>query len=251
MKPASVDFRIISIGTLAAHPLWGERVPVRTGHATITLIRSGKSIILVDPGLPDQAVVARLGERSNLRASDITHVFLTSFKPDTSRGLGAFEHAKWWVSGPERERVGIRLISMLKKASADGEEKLRQMLERDISHLQRCEEAPDALAAGVDLFPLPGVTPGLAGLLIEHAQATTIVCGDAVATVEHLAEGKVLTVCDDMEAARSSFAEAVETADWLIPGRDNLVPSPGRVVQAATGEEDEDDDIDGDDDDEL
>ena len=30
--------RIISIGTLAAHPLWEERNDVRTGHATTTLI---------------------------------------------------------------------------------------------------------------------------------------------------------------------------------------------------------------------
>ena len=34
------EYRIISIGTLAANPLWDEKVPVRTGHATTTLIAS-------------------------------------------------------------------------------------------------------------------------------------------------------------------------------------------------------------------
>jgi hypothetical protein len=44
-----MDFRIISIGTLAQHPLWGERTPVRTGHATTTLVRSGDRFILSIP----------------------------------------------------------------------------------------------------------------------------------------------------------------------------------------------------------
>ena len=64
--PSALDFRIISIGTLGAHPLWDERQPVRTGHATTTLIRSGDMTVIVDPGLPAPALKARLHERSGL-----------------------------------------------------------------------------------------------------------------------------------------------------------------------------------------
>jgi hypothetical protein len=31
-----MDYRVISIGTLAANELWNETGPVRTGHATST-----------------------------------------------------------------------------------------------------------------------------------------------------------------------------------------------------------------------
>ena len=81
------DYRIISIGTLAAHPLWDERVEVRTGHATTTLITTPEHRILVDPGLPGAMVEAHLSERSPVRADDITQVFLTSFRADHTRGL--------------------------------------------------------------------------------------------------------------------------------------------------------------------
>src|SRR5438477_12226439 len=98
-----IDLRIISLGTLAAHPLWGQKAAVRTGHATTTLIRAGKRVILVDPGLPEPAVAAHLRERAGLAPGAVTHVFLTSFQPDTCRGIGGFDRAVWWVSAAERE----------------------------------------------------------------------------------------------------------------------------------------------------
>ncbi len=59
-----MDLRIISLGTLAANPLWDEPAPVRTGHATTTLISVGDRKILVDPGLPEVAHAAKLYERA-------------------------------------------------------------------------------------------------------------------------------------------------------------------------------------------
>lgn len=221
-----MDFRIISIGSLSANPLWNEKQPLRTGHATTTLIRSGKRAILVDPGLPPAVLVHRLSERSGLKPSDITHVFLTSFKPDTTRGLIAFDHAPWLVSHDERECVGVPLVGSLQKAEAEDDLELRQALAQDIALLKRCEPAPDRLADGVDLFPLPGVTPGCAGLLITTARSTTLVCGDAIPTIEHLERGQVLQSAADVLRARESFGEAVEIADFLVLGRDNFVANP-------------------------
>ena len=59
----TVDYRVISIGAMSAHPLWGEKLDVRPGHATTTLVTSGDAKILVDPSLPAQALEARLSER--------------------------------------------------------------------------------------------------------------------------------------------------------------------------------------------
>ncbi len=59
-----IEYRIISIGTLAAHPLWNEKGQARTGHATTTLIRTGDAIILVDPSLPTPAIRDEMPQRT-------------------------------------------------------------------------------------------------------------------------------------------------------------------------------------------
>lgn len=231
-----MEITVVSIGALAANPLWGERDPVRTGHATTVLVRTeadgaGPPInLLVDPGLPAEALLARLRERAGLGPEDITHVFLTSFQPDARRALPAFERAAWFLSGDEREAVGVPLAEGLKRLMTnfeDRDEQTEQILRTDIALLQRCRPAPDRLADGVDLFPLPGITPGCCGLLL-NARETILVCGDAVPTARHLAEGKLLPGAHDIDRARESFAEAVEIADLLIPGRDNLTINPLR-----------------------
>ncbi|MCC6323143.1 MAG: MBL fold metallo-hydrolase [Phycisphaerales bacterium] len=223
-----MDFRIISIGTLAAHPLWEEKGSVRTGHATTTLIRAGKKTIIVDPGLPAQIIAARLRERAGIGPEAVTHVFLTGFRPETTRGVLAFEKATWWISQHEREAIGVPLVGELQAAAAAGDEELKSALELDVAVLRKCEPAPDRIADGVDLFPLHGVTPGLTGLLLPGRSSTTLVCGDAVPTVEHLERGMVLASAADVVRARESLAEAVEIADYLVLGRDNCVPNPVR-----------------------
>ena len=223
-----VECRVISIGTLAENPLWGEQQPVRTGHATTTLVRTGKRLIVVDPGLPDQIIGARFGERTGLKASMVTDVFLTRFHPDCRRGITAFSSAEWWISEVEREAVGVPLARQLAAIAAEDEvdAELQASFEREIALLQRCKPAPDQFADHVSLFPLPGVTPGLTGLLLEQPRFTTLICGDAVATAEHLERGQVLQGALDVERARESFSEAVEIADMLVLGRDNLTSNP-------------------------
>ncbi|MGH7242238.1 MAG: MBL fold metallo-hydrolase [Phycisphaerales bacterium] len=223
-----MEWRVISIGTLPAHPLWGEKGQVRTGHATTTLVLAGKKRILIDPGLPDQILVARLAERANLAASQITDVFLTSFKSDCRRGIGAFANAEWWISEAEREGVGVPIAQRLKELNPDDEEDqiLKDVLSRDVAVLQRCRAAPDQLAERVALFPLPGVTPGLCGVLLEDPRFTVLVTGDAIPTVEHLERGQVLAGAVDGAKAQESFTEAIEVADMFILGRDNLVINP-------------------------
>lgn len=239
-----MDIRIISIGAMARHPLWKERDELRTGHATTTLIRTAGAVILVDPGLPEPALAARLGERAGIRPTDVTHVFLTSFQPEVFRGITLFDSAKWLISGDEREIVGVALAEQLRRIAEDdpitgmdeGEEEhsreLMRAMERDVAILRRCEPAPDTLAGSgserVDLFPLPGVTPGTCGLLIPSSRGTVLVCGDAVATVEHIEQGKLLPRVVDVDRARESFTEALEIADVLIPGRDNIMLNPAK-----------------------
>ncbi len=55
-----------------------------------------------------------------------------------------------------------------------------------------------------------------------------LICGDAIATSEHLEKGKVLPNCHNVEHAQSSFTEAIEIADVFILGRDNIIVNPLR-----------------------
>jgi len=214
-----MDYRVISIGALSRHELWGESAPNRTAHATTTLVRSGDRVILVDPGLPRQIIVARLRERAGIEPTDVTDVFLTSFRPAHRMGLAAFANARWLVSEAERETTGRGLIECFGR---EQDPKARQVVEQDIALLKRCQPAADRIAEHVDLFPSPGFTPGTCGLLLSEAGATVLIAGDAVATAEHMEQGRVLRACFDAEQARQSFLEAVQIADVLIPGHDNL-----------------------------
>lgn len=216
--------RVLSIGTLTQNTLWNEPRDTRTGHATTTLVEGDGVKIIVDPGLPPQVIAAKMSERSPVTPGDVTHVFLTSFQDDTIRGLGAFPRAQWWAFENEIEAATISLQENLHIASAHPEDGGVEPLETRLQLLERMQPAPDQLATGIDLFPLAGVTPGTCGLLLAQPRKTVLLTGDAVATREHLAEAQVLPTCWNRELAQEAFAEAIQIADVLIPGRDNLLP---------------------------
>ncbi len=224
----SVNYRVISIGTLASHPLWEEPLEARTGHATTTLIQTDDANILVDPSLPPQALLARLDERSNIKAQQITHVFLTAADVLHRRALAAFSNATWLIHEPELDAINAALTTQLEEAQRRDEHEIAAAIEQEQEILRNCQPADDSIVPGVDLFPLPGITQGSCGLLLPLPRATVLICGDAVATFEHLEQGKVLPACYDIEQAQESFTDAVEIADLLILGRDNLTLNPLR-----------------------
>ncbi len=218
-----MDYRIISIGALSVHELWDKQAEARTPHATTTLVRSEDRVILVDPGLPGQVIAARLAERCGLGVEDVTDVFLTCFRPSHRWGITAFPKSRWLIAEAERESVGVALIE---KLNQEEDEELQTLIEQEVALLKNCEAAPDKLAEHVDLFPLPGYTPGCAGLLLSHPNSTTLIAGDTVATAEHLEQGRVLRGAYDVNQAQESFMEAVEIADVIVPGHDNLLLNP-------------------------
>src|ERR1700733_7911986 len=122
-----MELIIVSIGALSKNALWNERTPVRTSHATTTLIRTvaaeGKEAVelLVDPSLPGQILEARLFERSGLQAAAITHVFLTNWRPVHRRGLEHFSHAVWWMSQAEIDAANAALDAAENAARRQGE----------------------------------------------------------------------------------------------------------------------------------
>lgn len=226
----SVEVRIVSLGALASHPLRGESGERRPGHATTCVLISGDRRILVDPSLPGDHLRQRLDERLGLEPDAITDVFLTDLRPERRRGIDLFSDANWLVG--EAERDAYRAVIDQRRYELDDEDDLdpdtERLLDVESQFIARCGACPDRLMEGIDLFPLPGVTPGLCGLLIPLSRATVLVCGDAVPTMEHLEQGQVLPHVANLEQAQESFREALEIADQLVLGRDNLVNNPIR-----------------------
>lgn len=218
-----MEYRTISIGTLSAHELWQHQGPPRTPHATTMLIQADQRNILVDPGLPEKAISARLQERAGLEPSSITDVFLTNFRPAHRMGLGSFTNARWLINETERETIGRHLVEQYEQAD---DEQTGETIKQDIALLKYCTAAPQTIAEGVDIFPSAGFTPGTCGLLLSFTNTTVVIAGDAVASYEHLRQGRVLKGAWDAEQARESFKEVIEIADVIVPGHDELLLNP-------------------------
>jgi glyoxylase-like metal-dependent hydrolase (beta-lactamase superfamily II) len=219
-----IRFDIISIGTLSRNRLWGESDAVRTPHATTTLIRSGKRSILVDPGLPAQVLAARLYERTGLRPEQVDTVFLTNFRPAHRAGLPLFPHAKMLIHELEQQANRQHLERLVQDAPPEDID--RKILRQELGLLNSLTPADDKVADLLDLFPLPGYTPGACGLLIKFPTSTIILAGDAVPTQDHFLAGQVLPDAYDIEQAQESMREVYEIADLIIPGHDNLFVNP-------------------------
>jgi glyoxylase-like metal-dependent hydrolase (beta-lactamase superfamily II) len=128
---------------------------------------------------------------------------------------------------PEIESAALAIGDELQHAEDDLE--LTSILETHRDLLAGFDIANDKPVDGVDLFPLPGYTPGNCGLLLPTPKQTILICGDAIATREHLEQQVVLSNCANIELAQESFKECLEIADVVIPGRDNVVLNPTRI----------------------
>jgi len=202
--------------------LWGESRPVRTSHATTTLVCDGKRRILVDPSLPAAALAARFFERTGQPLDSVTDVFCTSLRPVHRRSVEAFPDARWWCAEAELESYGRHLAAL--RDSADRLESAdAALVDADLALLERLKPAPDKFTEQVNLYPLPGPSAGSSGLLLTPPTATIIIAGDAALTREHVERGQVWEGSTDAEAAMDALAELLDLADVIIPGHDNVM----------------------------
>ena len=225
--PVAVDYRIISIGTLANHLLWGEAAPVRPQHATTTLIEDEGRRILVDPSLPAQVLEARFFERTGKKLDSVTDVFCTTLRPDARRALPALRHARWWCGEAELEWYSRELLAMGESAERLGSDDAAGV-EEDLALTKRFSPAPEKFTEQVSIYPLFGATVGCTGLLLTPATTTIAIAGPAAPTREHVEKGMVWSHCADKDQAMESLTDLLELADAIVPGFDNIFLSPRR-----------------------
>ncbi len=96
----------------------------------------------------------------------------------------------------------------------------------ELHQIESFKPADDKIAEYIDLFPLPGYTPGTCGLLVTTALTSTLITGDAVPTLDHFLAGQVLPDSQDIKAAQEAMAEVYEIADLIVPGHDNIFVNP-------------------------
>jgi glyoxylase-like metal-dependent hydrolase (beta-lactamase superfamily II) len=225
----SVEYCVVSIGTLSHNHFWGEAGAVRTSHATTTLVTDGKRLILVDPSLPAAALDARLFERTGKRLADITDVFCTTLRPVHRRGIEALPQAKWWANEAEIHAYDETLRSLLGSAERlDPDDTKTAQAELDI--LERVKAAPEQFTPQVHLYPLAGPSAGSAGLLLTPPTQSVVIAGDAALTAEHVMRGQIWEGCSDSDKAMESLRDILELADIIIPGHDNVMLSTQRWV---------------------
>ena len=221
---ATTRIDIISIGTLSRNRLWNETSAVRTPHATTILIRAGKRTVLIDPGLPAQAIGARLYERTGLKPENIDTIFLTNSRPAHRGGLSAFTKAKVLIHEIEQQSARNHLQMLIDDAPEEDID--RAAMEKELQLINSFKIADDKIADHIDLFPLFGYTAGTCGLLVTSPLSSTLIAGDAVPTLDHFLAGQVLPDSFDIKGAQESMAEVYEIADLIVPGHDNVFVNP-------------------------
>jgi len=225
----SVEYCVISIGALSHNRLWGESGPVRTAHATTTLVVADRRLILVDPSLPEPALAARFNERTGRSLGDVTDVFCTTLRPVHRRSIQACHHAAWWCGEAELEHHRRQLDQLLGASQRLNSEEAA-LVEADLKLMDRFRPAPETFTPQVHFYPMIGASPGSAGLLLTPAATTIAIAGDAVLTAQHLELGQVWEGCSDVQAAMESLQDLVEVADLIVPGHDNIVPCPRSLI---------------------
>ncbi|MBN2582723.1 MAG: MBL fold metallo-hydrolase [Planctomycetes bacterium] len=205
MSELRVD--VLALGTLAKNRFWDETRDMRDEVATCSLVRSGKTVLVVDPGWPDAVLQAVLFYRAGLRPEDVTDVFLTHLDPAHAGGTETFQKARW-LAYEEEVVYG--------KAELKGDRAIAAIL-------GRLKPAPEHIVPGVDIFPTPGHSPGHCSLMVNSPTETTFIAGDAVLTRDHLEHGDLGPTVWDRDKAAESFAEVLEIGDFVIPGHDNIV----------------------------
>ena len=223
----TVEYRIISIGTLSRNRLWNEVATVRTAHATTTLVVDGDRRILVDPSLPAAAMQARFSERTGQDLSSVTDVFCTTLRPAHRRSVEAMPQANWWVSERELETYRSHLVGLQDSAGRLSDDDARA-IEIDMTLLDRFRPAPEKFTPQVQFYPLYGASVGSAGLLLTPPTTTIVIAGDAAVTSEHLLAGQIWQGCADHQGAMESLRDLLELGDVIVPGHDNVLFSPSR-----------------------
>ena len=167
---------------------------------TTTLVQSGGTRILVDPGMYDDVLIAALADR-DLSADDIDVAFITHFHGDHYESLRVLPKAEWLIASRE--------LNAWSGGRVRGDA---------LEIFDRLHPAPERLADGVKLFATPGHTVGHTGVLLAKEFEIAAIVGDAVFTGDYLRNREPSPNAVDWNVALRTIDLIAEVADVVIPG---------------------------------
>ena len=195
-------FTILTLGCFSRKRYWGEEdaKSYRRALCTSTLIETSQGArILVDPAVSGAALAQVLDERCGLRPEAVDYVYVTHRHGDHYAGMADLPRAVWLA------------------APGDAGE-IRRALPQ---HADRIFAAGAEIVPGVQVLPLPGHTPGLAGLLFASEDGMVAVAGDSVMTRDFFKDRRGYYNSADFAASARSIDLLMEKADSVVPGHGN------------------------------
>lgn len=204
-------FTILTLGCFSRNRYWGEEdaKSYRRALCTSTLIETPQGArILVDPAVSGAALAQVLDERCGLRPEAVDYVYVTHRHGDHYVGMADLPRAVWLA------------------APGDAGE-IRRALPQ---HAKRIFDAGAEIVTGIQVLPLPGHTPGLAGLLFASEDGMVAVAGDSVMTRDFFKDRRGYYNSADFAASAHSIDLLMEKADIVVPGHGNYFLTHRRAL---------------------
>jgi glyoxylase-like metal-dependent hydrolase (beta-lactamase superfamily II) len=165
-----------------------------TTSATITLIKDGDIIAVVDPGeLPSQQVLIDALKDEGLEIEDITHVFVTHSHIDHYRNVGIFpetatvvEYFGQWQEGRDSEATDLKL---------------------------------GKFSENIEIVSTPGHNYDGLTFLVDTKGGTVAVVGDVWWKENYPKKDPYAT---DLNQLKKNRKKILEIADYIIPGHGKM-----------------------------
>jgi len=181
---------------------------------TITLVRDGDLVIVVDPGvLENQQILVDALQKENLTVQDVNIVFITHSHIDHYRNIGMFPKAK------TLEYYGLW--------DKEGVETWPENFTENI----RVLHTPGHDYTGLTLFVTTGPESGHPGVVA--------ICGDVFWKENYPQDPHDDAYASNPEKLKESRKMVLKTADWVIPGHGPMYKNDktsAAVEGAGTGE---------------
>ena len=215
-----LQWRVLTIGHLSRNKYWGESdtAQYHSVVATTVLVQADGINILVDPTLPIKQTEELLRLHSGLGREDIDIVFATHYHGDHRVDAADYMNAKLYMSA----------ASLVDAHAAIKEVEQGRGIPAFVAGLEDFSPAPEALAPGVWLYPLPGHTDGNTGLMLDAQEGKVLIAGDTIMGEEYFCAGEGYWFNTSAEKTRASITLSAKDADLVIPGHGDWFLTKGR-----------------------
>lgn len=216
----SLQWKTLTLGHLSRNKFWGESdaAQYHSVVATTTLVQTDDINILVDPTLPVEQTEALLRLHAGLGREDIHIVYATHYHGDHRVDADKYPNAKQYMSA----------ASLQDAQAAIEEVRQGRGVPAFVVGLEDFLPAPEQLAPGVTLYPLPGHTDGNTGLMLAASEGRVLLAGDTIMGEEYFCAGEGYWFNTSAEKTHISILRAAQDADIVVPGHGDVFLTEGR-----------------------